>query len=555
MDTDISQEGDAQHNSSSIHTSPNAPQGRLLADPCVIALGVAVIFYVASLTHLLPGVGIWHAVLDMALLICIGGLLLYKAYRVAHTRLWAAGRRQRVVLDACLLLLMGSLLFYGASWQMFKAYTDAAKYNCYALAFWQGLDAVKTLPPAQCEFIFRPVTFDQVAAPQAQQHVQQPPSLLDQAEQYGVPASWVHQLRAWQPTLQPLHTLPNEYPLPVLLPFSLGLLAPQGWYQVSFAIWMVLLAGLLCYLLARYRSREAATSCAFYLITGCWATAAGRFDLLPALFTLLAVVYAARSRWGWAFAYLALATLCKFYPVLLLLPFLLQQQRLVQGNWRAWQRWLPLVVFGLVCAGIVVVSLLFSVEGTLKPLTYFGDRPIQVESLPASLMWLTSLVAGLPLTFKFTYGSLNMFGAPVQIIGSLSTPLLLVGLAYTYWLQWRGKIDLAASSLLTLLLLIGTSKVFSPQYLIWVAPLVAYVGQANWRWMVSWGLLGVLTTLIYPYIYISVLLQAVPQQPIFFPIVTIRNFILAGFIIALLIAGQHGQFSARSQEHSLAALS
>src|SRR5207302_5353942 len=117
------------------------------------------------------------------------------------------------------------------------------------------------------------------------------------------------------------------------------------------------------------------------------------------------------------------------------------------------------------------------VEGTLKPLTYFGDRPIQVESLPASLMWLTSLVTGLPLTFKFTYGSLNMFGSPAQIIGSLSTPLLLVGLVYTYWLQWRGKIDLATSSLLTLLLVIGTSKVFSPQYLIWVAPLVAYVGQ------------------------------------------------------------------------------
>lgn len=505
---------------------------RLLLDPCVVALMLLILFYLGAFTHILPATGIWHACLDMGVLLLVGALLGYKAVTVARRA--RVGGWRRVFLDVCVCVLMGSLLVYGASWQIFKTYTDAAKYNCYALAFWQGMDAVKTLPPEQCAFIFLPVTFDQVASSQEQQQLEQTPSLLEQAERLGFPSSWTRQLQSWQPTSAPGHTLPNEYPLPVLVPFSLGLLAPQGWYQVGFALWMVLLAALIFYLLDRYRSRDAAIACALYFVTGCWATAAGRFDLLPALFTLLAVICAARSRWKWAFAHLALATLCKFYPVILLIPFLLQQQTQVGGRWFERKRWMPLLVFVLVCVGVVACSMLLSVEGTLKPLTYFGDRPIQVESFPASLMWLSSLIAGFPLSFKFTYGSLNVFGAPEQILSKLTTLLLLVGLAYTYWLQWRGKIDLAMSSLLTLLILVCTSKVFSPQYLIWIAPLVAYVGRSSWKWLLSWGLLGVLTTLIYPYIYISVALSAVPSHPLFFPMVTIRDFILLIFTVALL---------------------
>ncbi|GHO50025.1 glycosyltransferase family 87 protein [Ktedonospora formicarum] len=515
----------------------------LFLDPVIIALIVVLLYVAAAFARLLPGMGIWHACLDMGVLVLVGALLLYKAILVVR---WGQGRgTSRLLLDLCVCVLMGALLFYGASWQLFKTYTDAAKYNCYAQAFWQGSGAVKDLPPEQCRFIFLPVTFDQVASPQEQQQLTPSPSLLEQAERFGLPASWVQQLQSWQSTSEPGHMLPNEYPLPVLLPFSLGLLSPQGWYQVGFALWMVLLACLIFYLLDRYRSRDAAIACALYFVTGCWATAAGRFDLLPALFTLLAVMAAARGRWKWAFAHLALATLCKFYPVILLFPFLLQQQLQVEGRWYARRRWTPLLVFVGVCVGIVACSMLLSVEGTLKPLTYFGARPIQVESFPASLMWLTSLLAGIPLSFKFTYGSLNVFGAPEQVLGNLTTVLLLVGLGYTYWLQWQGKIDLAMSSLLTLLVIVCTSKVFSPQYLIWLAPLVAYIGGGRWRWLLSWGLLGALTTLIYPYIYISVSLAAVPSHPLFFPVVTIRDFLLLGFTLALLIAGARGRLAIR----------
>jgi len=113
--------------------------------------------------------------------------------------------------------------------------------------------------------------------------------------------------------------------------------------------------------------------------------------------------------------------------------------------------------------------------------------------------------------------------------------LLATGLLYTYWLQWRSKIDLATSSLLTLLIIMLTGKVFSPQYLIWVIPLLAYVGESDLRWLISWVAIGLLTTWIYPYIYLMSPLIRVAYVPLFYPVSTIRNFLLLGFILALLI--------------------
>jgi hypothetical protein len=359
-------------------------------------------------------------------------------------------------------------------------------------------------------------------------------------QRHGFPQPLV-QFAASQSSDVPFHSLPREYPFLNLIPFSLALLVPSYWYQVAFAFLMAVVAVIIYVVLARFKSRRAAIACALYLVTGCWGTALGRFDLVPAALTLFAVVCAVRKQWNWAFMWLAWGTLFKFYPVILLPPFLLAQQMEVHktgAKWTAWRRWQPLGLFAVLCAVVMGISLLLSVGGTIDQVRYFGDRPVQVESLSASLIWIVSRLTHHTLVYGKTFGSLNILNVPslASKISLLGTLLLGAGLLYTYWLQWCGKIQLAAASLFTLLIVMITGKVFSPQYLIWVAPLVAYVGETDLKWLLSWSGIGLLTTWIYPNIYIMTpRLSDVPLLPVFFPVTTARNFLLFGFVLALLI--------------------
>lgn len=436
------------------------------------------------------------------------------------------------IIDALVVLVMCVLLYVGASWQMFHTNTDAARYQCYAVAFWQGTRALNTLPEGQCGFITQP-SKDLVVVSQG--------TLLSNMRRLGLPAGLI-QFVAAQSTAQPLHALPNEYPVLAVIPFLLGLVVPAHWYQIAFAVWMALVATLIYLVLLRRCSRGAAIAYAFYLVVGGWATVVGRFDIIPAALTLLAVICAERKKWGWAFAHLALATLFKIYPVVLLAPFFLALQMEMKGSWYAWRRWRPVGAFLLVCVVVTTISFLFSAVGTIAPLNYFSYRPVQAESFAASILWLLSLLHINPLSFVYTFGSLNVNSPFSSSVSLLTTVLWVVGLLYTYWLQWRSKMNLATTTLLTLLITIVTGKVFSPQYLIWVIPLVAYIGGRNRWYLLVWGLIGLLTTWIYPYIYNMVPhIGQVPGLLLFYPVVTLRNLLFLGFVLFLLIAATRRQ--------------
>lgn len=428
-------------------------------------------------------------------------------------------------LDVVVLLAMCGLLFYGASWQMFSLSSDGARYQCYAEAFWYGQAALKTLPSPQCNFILNP---DKSAISST--------TLAQTMRQRGLP-DFMARYVASQPSTQRFHELPYEYPILALVPFSLGLSSiDPHWYQVAFALWMLLIAVIIYFMLARFRSRKSAIVYAVYLAIAGWGTVAGRFDVILAALTLGALLCAVRLKWKWSFALLALATMFKFYPLVLLIPFLLAQQRQIHTKWYAWRRWVPLGVYVAVCAVVTGISLLLNVGGTLAPLSYFGDRPIQVESLAASAIWLSNAFNHYPFSFAFTFGSINIFSPLSSKVSLAGTILLVIGLLYTYWLQWQRKIDLAVSCLLTLLIVIVMGKVFSPQYLMWLIPFLAYVGEFDLRWVISWLVIGVLTTWVYPSMYqTTTIAQQVPAYPLFFPVTTTRNLVLLAFILALLL--------------------
>ncbi len=432
--------------------------------------------------------------------------------------------KKSVLLDISIVLVMSLLLYYGASGQMATWYSDAGKYQCYSFSFWHGVTALKTLPvpEIQCRF---------VTAPPVSSSFISAASLVQMMQVHGFPTWLLAFVAAQSPTL-PFHSLPHEYPLLTLIPFSTGLVVPPNWYQGAFAIAMLLCCSVLYFMLKTWKSRNAALAFAVYAVICCWATAAARYDIMPAAFALGAFLLAERGRWRWAFALLAISTMFKFYPIVLIPAFLIAQQKTSYDFRRSW--WKGLDVFVLVCVAITIVSLLLSVEGTLEPLGYFGNRPVQAESTAASILWLASFV-GFPVSYNAAYFSLNMISPLSGAVSSVMTVLLIVGFIYVCWLQWRGKIPLAVSILLVLLIVICTGKVFSPQYLLWVLPFIAYIGECNRKWLLSWISIGVLTTWVFPYIYISTkVFLHVPYIPTFNPVVFTRNVLLVAFVISLL---------------------
>ena len=438
----------------------------------------------------------------------------------------ATGRapRWQYVIDAVVILAMGAILFWGASTQFSNKYNDATRYQCYGIAFWQGKAALvaqglDSNATSQCAFL------DTSSS-----------STLAQKMQARHFPSFLVSLVQSQSTTQAFHALPPEYPLLTLALFSPPLFASGPGYQVVFALLMIVAAAILYLLIARYRSRPAAIVFAFYLAVGSWATALGRFDLVPAALTLGAVILAACSHWNWAYALIALATLLKFYPAIFIPILFIAQQKQIGGSWKVWQRWQGLAIFVALCAGVTLVSLLLNVGNTLYPINYFLSRPIQVESLPGTLLWLGQFVH-YPAQYIFTYQSLNFSSLLAHKVSLLSTFLLVVGLLYTFWLQWRDKLDIYTASLVTLLVVVILGKVFSPQYLIWITPFIAYIGKQNWKWVLSWGAVCAMTTFVFPFNYVDI-----PHIDHVYPAIIVRDLIILGITLVLLYRATRKRF-------------
>lgn len=420
-----------------------------------------------------------------------------------------------------LLLLLGAALFCEAGWLVSLAPTDVARYECYGLTFWLGSSATTLLPHAQC--------------------------------------AWMHITTP----LPALHMLPQEYPPLTILLFSLPLLLPLPYYMLTFVLLMTLLVGLVYWLLTRSEAPGSAPIFLLYLALGAAAVVQERFDLVPAACTLLCVLAAERGRWRTAYIALALGVLFKLYPIVMLPALFLAEQRAVLANqgftasqrlWntRAWEsvkrwRWRTSLLFvGLIVVVMGSFALLNYNDALVSPLKYFVARPEQIESPVSSLLWAGSHF-GSPYTIEFTFGSLNLRSDLMRLISPADTLLTATGLLLALWLQWSKRLDLAQTLVALVCVLMTTGKVFSPQYLIWLFPLLAYIyaqGKTNRAWMGCWAAISLLTTLIY-IVYYSRLpdpsrtdpatsARIIATLPGFFELVALRNLLLLGTTLAFL---------------------
>jgi hypothetical protein len=385
---------------------------------------------------------------------------------------------------------------------------------------------------------------------------------VDEYQQYAI-AFW---------TQQPVgHALPVEYPPLAIVPFTLTILPPGVNPHITFGVWMGLFVLAGYYALVRLRGRARALVYLGYLLLSCAATLLARFDIVPALVTLVALWAAERRRFGAAYALLALGVLLKLYPIFLLPVVLIAHWQALSGDdaaaalpanwWRgryrrtAQQLWRrpatrtvvrgALLCLGLVAAGFVGALLLNPTEA-LTNLFYAGQRPLQVESTPASLLWL-STIFGMQAHPDYSFTSLNYVGQLDGALRLLSTVALAAGCLWVYWRQARGKLTLGQAFLACICVVLATNKIFSPQYLIWVVPLVAYVVGLDWIWVV----ICFLTWLDFPIMYQwEHPIWRVPFSPLFMLALALRNGLLLWVTVRAIIRPRPAAIFAKLPRHA-----
>ncbi|MDG9716198.1 glycosyltransferase 87 family protein [Streptomyces sp. DH24] len=273
--------------------------------------------------------------------------------------------------------------------------------------------------------------------------------------------------RGWYEVLRtgtfPLDDVTWQYPpaaaLAILSPAALPFLD----YATAFFV-LACLADLVVLALLAYAGRRPGLS-----PRGAWVWVAGmpllgptvyaRYDVMVTAVAVAALLAGARH--PRAMGVLAgLGALLKVWPALVLLAV------------RRRSAWAAAALTGAVLAGLFAVTM----PGAFAFLTYQRDRGTEVESLGA-LVFHVARQFGWSGEVLLNYGSVEFLGPYVDVVSSAA--LFLTGMAFGWLLLWRllarrfEAHTVADAAFVAVLMFTTTSRVISPQYLVWLVGVAA----------------------------------------------------------------------------------
>ena len=258
-----------------------------------------------------------------------------------------------------------------------------------------------------------------------------------------------------------------------------------------------------------------------------------RFDLWPAALTAaaLAALVGGRERVG--FAVLGLGVAAKLYPALLIPSALAYVWRRL-GRREA-------VVCTAALVGVVALCLVpflaLAPHGVWESFRRQADRPLQLESLGSAFLLAAHQLGGVGLTMRSNGQSQNLAGTSADALAlalAVAQAVAVVGV----WIAFaRGPIErerLVRAAAAAVAVFVALGKVLSPQFLLWLVPLVPLVRGR--RGLAASSLLAaalVLTQLWFPYRYWDLALRF---DPLASWLVVARDLVLVALAAVLVWA-------------------
>ncbi|MFD5278342.1 glycosyltransferase 87 family protein [Pseudarthrobacter sp. NPDC058362] len=321
---------------------------------------------------------------------------------------------------------------------------------------------------------------------------------------------------------------PWVYPVLAQVPIFLANIAGPSMYLLSWFLIITVLNAVGLYILTRGPRRVSGIAPAwwwlfFTVFMGYLSFA--RVEGITAPIVLVALLYAAQRPVA-AGLLLSIATWIKVWPAAVLVPILIASQKRVQ-------------VFLSGVAVTAVVALGTWLSGGLPHILDFllnqGDRGMQLEAtFSTPWVWLSVFnIAGSKMADNTAINSTEVYGPGASAAAVLMQPLLILAAVGAAILLVRAMKRGAEreelfleGSLMMVTAFIVFNKVGSPQFIIWLAPVIIAGLTHDWdRWKVPAALLmgiAMTTFVIYPLFYTPL----IHAHPVMAAVLTARNVLL-----------------------------
>ena len=210
---------------------------------------------------------------------------------------------------------------------------------------------------------------------------------------------------------------------------------------------------------------------------------ADRYDIFPMVITLASLVMFVEKKHGWAFMLLALGMMTKVYPAVIAPIYMIY----MMGNSDIKGAFKGAGVFALTSLVVVAVAWIVQPETVTGFLEYHSDRPLQTESVAASILYPLSVIglfeADIQLFRDNGFGSDNLVGPFPDAVAGVLLPLMVLSIVALYAVclfrcrrfASGGIKALVVAISLSLFLFLTVNKVLSAQYLLWLVPFVVYL--------------------------------------------------------------------------------